>query len=125
MTAELGMNFAVNPRSSPTGSFTMRPGSVVRTSTPKLNDNETAVLRDSQTRNQFDCSFDGDAFETGQMSGLAQLLSMLREKGIHESSSFSKRLMRRKKCAPQSFPLPASKRSDLNGIAISTLKPVS
>jgi hypothetical protein len=31
-----------------------------------------------------------------------------REKGIHESSSFEMRLMRRKKCAPQFLPFPAS-----------------
>ncbi len=46
---------------------------------------------------------------------------MLRENGIHESSSRLKRWMRRKKWTPHCLSLPATYRIDLKGMAISTI----
>ncbi len=62
------------------------------------------VLRKRQTRNQLDGAFDEMPSRPVRWPAWLRLLSMLRENGIHESSSFSNRLMRRKKCAPHELP---------------------
>src|ERR1043166_1604610 len=86
--------------------------------------NEAAVLRDSQTRNQFDRAFDGDTFKPRQVSFLAQIaVDAARERHPRVELIFET-LDAPKEVRPQSLPLPASKRSDSNGMAISTLKPV-